>query len=129
MGEHLPTLDAFLTLGAARTVRLEPADDARALLLHLDRLNLVEIAFPAFRDGRGYSSARILRQAGYTGPLRAAGDILLDQIVYMKRCGFDTFAPDAPLDAEAVKRALNRYDAVYQRAADDAIPVWQLRHG
>jgi uncharacterized protein (DUF934 family) len=47
---------------------------------HLDRLALVEVAFPKFRDGRGYSSARILREAGYTGELRAQGDVLVDQI-------------------------------------------------
>ena len=123
------TLDAFLDQSNATAVRLEPDDDARALLPHLGRISLIEVAFPKFRDGRGYSSARILRESGYTGELRAEGNVLVDQVPLMRRCGFDSFAPDRPLDMEAVERALARYDHVYQRAADDAVPVWKLRHG
>lgn len=123
------TLDAFLGQSNATAVRLEPDDDARALIPHLDRLTLIEIAFPKFRDGRGYSSARILREAGFKGELRAQGDVLVDQIAFMKRCGFDSFAPEASLNAEAVERALSTYDQFYQRAADTAVPVWKLRHG
>jgi uncharacterized protein (DUF934 family) len=59
------TLDAFLDQSNATAVRLEPDDDARALIPFLDRLTLIEVAFPKYRD-RGYSSARILREAGYT---------------------------------------------------------------
>jgi len=127
--EPCVTLDAFLGQSNATAVRLEPDDDARALIPHLDRLTLVEVAFPKFRDGRGYSSARILREAGYTGELRAQGDVLVDQIVFMKRCGFDSFVPDAPLNQADVDAALSRYDHVYQGAADAAVPVWKLRHG
>ena len=123
------TLDAFLDQSNATAVRLEPDDDARALLPHLGRIALIEVAFPKFRDGRGYSSARILRESGYTGELRAEGNVLVDQIAFMRRCGFDSFAPDRPLDPEAVDRALARYELVYQRAADEAVPVWKLRHG
>ncbi|MEQ1687967.1 MAG: DUF934 domain-containing protein [Sphingopyxis sp.] len=129
MAEPLPALEPFLKHAKLGAVRLEPDDDARALLPHLARLTLVEIAFPTFRDGRGYSSARILREAGYAGELRAAGDVLVDQIVYLGRCGFDSFAPDALLDPDAMANALARYDVFYQRAADGALPVWKLRHG
>lgn len=122
-------LAAFLAGGNATAVRMEPADDARALLPHLGRLALVEIAFPKFRDGRGYSAARILREAGYAGELRARGDVLVDQLAFMRRCGFDAFAPDAPLDAAAAAAALGRYADVYQKAADSRSPVWALRHG
>jgi uncharacterized protein (DUF934 family) len=127
--EPAVTLDAFLDQSNATTVRLEVGEDARALIPYLDRLSLIEIAFPAFRDGRGYSSARILREAGYVGELRAAGDVLVDQIHYMRRCGFDAFAPDKPLDPAAVERALGRYFNVYQKAADGGVPAWKLRHG
>ena len=123
------TLDAFLDQSNATAVRLEPDDDARALLPQLDRIALIEIAFPKFRDGRGYSSARILREAGYTGELRAEGDVLVDQIGFMRRCGFDSFAPARPLDMAAVERALERFAYVYQPAGDGAVPVWRLRHG
>jgi uncharacterized protein (DUF934 family) len=127
--EPAVTLDAFLDQTNATAVRLEAGEDARALIPYLDRLALIEVDFPRFRDGRGYSSARILREAGYTGELRAAGDVLVDQVLFMRRCGFDAFAPDKPLDEAAVERALSRYEFVYQKAADEAVPVWKLRHG
>jgi uncharacterized protein (DUF934 family) len=127
--EPAVTLDSFLGQSNATAVRLEPDEDARELLPHLDRLALIEVSFPGYRDGRGYSSARILREAGYTGELRAAGDVLVDQIAHMRRCGFDAFAPDKPLDPAAVDRALGRYEDVYQKAADARRPVWALRHG
>lgn len=123
------TLDAFLDQSNATAVRLEPDDDARALLPHLDRLTMIEIGFPTFRDGRGYSSARILREAGYTGELRAQGDVLVDQISHMRRCGFDSFMPNVPLNPHVVQRLLSLYPHAYQAAADAAPPVWKLRHG
>ena len=122
-------LAAFLGESNATAVRIEPGEDARALLPALDRLSLVEVAFPTFRDGRGYSSARILREAGYTGELRAQGDVLVDQIAYMRRCGFDSFAANAPLNPVVVERVLSVYPEAYQPAADGAVPIWKLRHG
>jgi uncharacterized protein (DUF934 family) len=113
----------------ATAVRIEPGDDARELLSRIGQLSLVEVTFPAFRDGRGYSAARILREAGYAGELRAAGDVLVDQVPLMRRCGFDSFAPNTTLDEAVVEASLARYDHVYQAAADSAVPVWKLRHG
>jgi uncharacterized protein (DUF934 family) len=124
------TLDAFLAgQDDATSVRIEAGDDARALLPHLKHLALIEISFPSFRDGRGYSAARILREGGYRGELRAAGDVLVDQIPLMRRCGFDSFAPEAEIDAKTLAAAVARYDDVYQGAADNRAPVWKLRHG
>ncbi|MBX9881999.1 MAG: DUF934 domain-containing protein [Sphingomonas sp.] len=124
------TLDAFLAgQNNATAVRIEAGDDARALIPALDRLALIEVSFPSFRDGRGYSAARILREAGYAGELRAAGDVLVDQIAFMRRCGFDSFAPESPVDAATLAASLTRYEHVYQSAADARVPVWQLRHG
>ena len=113
----------------AGAVRVEPGDDVRALIPHLGQLRLVEIAFPKFRDGRGYSSARILREAGFGGEIRAAGDVLVDQIEFMRRAGFDAFAPVQPFDPAVVTATFERYPYVYQKAADGAVPVWALRHG
>lgn len=110
-------------------VRIDPGEDVRTLLPHLGRLKLVEIAFPKFRDGRGYSSARILREAGFDGEIRAAGDVLVDQLGFMRRVGFDSFAPDAPLDPVVVAATLARFPHVYMKAADGLAPVWALRHG
>jgi uncharacterized protein (DUF934 family) len=119
----------FLAGGNFAAVRIEPGEDVRALAAHLGRLKLVEIAFPKFRDGRGYSSARILREAGFTGEIRAAGDVLVDQIEFMRRVGFDSFAPNAPLDPAVVQATFDRYPYVYMKAADGKTPVWALRHG
>lgn len=125
--EPAVTVEAFTGQSNATAVRIEPGDDARELLPHLDRIALVEVNFPVFGDGRGYSAARILRESGYDGELRAVGDVLVDQIVAMRRCGFDSFRPDKPLDDAAVERALNRYADVYQRTIDGRSPVWAKR--
>lgn len=127
--EPVVTISAFSEQSNSSAVMIEAGDDARDLLPYLDRLALVVIDFPRFRDGRGYSSARILREAGYEGEIRAVGDVLVDQIWHMRRCGFDSFAPDSPLDPKVVEESLNRYEYVYQPAADDAVPIWKLRHG
>lgn len=128
--EPAVTLDSFLAGQTnAGSVRLEAGDDARALLPHLGQLALIEVSFPTFRDGRGYSAARILREGGYAGELRAAGDVLVDQMPFMRRCGFDSFAPEVPIDAETLRRNLERYGDHYQPAADAAVPVWRKRHG
>ena len=122
------TVDSFLDQSNANAVRIEPGDDARELLPHLDRLMLVEVNFPAFGDGRGYSSARILREAGYAGELRAVGDVLVDQLAYMWRCGFDAFEPEQQLDKDDVDAAFARWPEIYQPAADDRTPIWTKRH-
>ncbi|MCF8707752.1 DUF934 domain-containing protein [Rhizorhapis sp. SPR117] len=127
--EPTVTLESFQGQSNATAVRIEPGEDARELFPYLDRISLVEVNFPVFGDGRGYSAARILREAGYEGELRAVGDVLVDQLPHMRRCGFDSFVPDVPFDAEVVKAALERYEHVYQRSVDNRQPVWALRHG
>lgn len=128
VGHAAVTVDSFLDQANASAVRVEPGDDARDLIPHLERLALVEVNFPAFGDGRGYSSARILREAGYERELRAVGDVLVDQIAYMRRCGFDGFDPEQPLDPGDVEAALARWPEVYQPAADARAPIWAKRH-
>ncbi|RJG57201.1 DUF934 domain-containing protein [Sphingobium terrigena] len=126
--EPAVTVESFTGQSNATAVRIEPGEDARELLPHLDRISLIEVNFPVYGDGRGYSAARIVREAGYTGELRAVGDVLVDQIVAMRRCGFDSFHPAKALDDAAVERALNRYDDVYQKAIDGRAPIWAKRH-
>lgn len=127
--EPAVTMDAFLGQSNATAVRIEAGDDVAPLLGSLDRIALVEVSFPKFRDGRGYSTARILREAGYIGELRAQGDVLVDQIPLMRRCGFDSFAPEAEIDPATLAASLARYELVYQSAADSHVPVWKRRHG
>ncbi len=122
------TVNSFGEQTNAAAVRLEAGDDARELLPYLDRLKLVEVNFPSFGDGRGYSAARILREAGYQGELRAVGDVLVDQVAFMRRCGFDSFAPEVPLDPIDSENAFNRWPEVYQPTADGHQPIWAKRH-
>ncbi|RNJ62055.1 MAG: DUF934 domain-containing protein [Porphyrobacter sp. IPPAS B-1204] len=122
------TVDSALEQTNANAVRIEPGDDARLLLPFLDRLALVEVNFPSFGDGRGYSAARILREAGYAGELRAVGQVLIDQLSHMRRCGFDSFAPDKRLDEEDALRAFATWENVYQRAADRRATIADKRH-
>ncbi|QDM41653.1 DUF934 domain-containing protein [Altererythrobacter sp. TH136] len=127
--EPAVSLDAFLEQDEAVSVRIEAGEDVTVLYPHLSRVRLVEVDFPKFRDGRGFSTARMLREAGYTGEIKATGDVLVDLIFFMRRCGFDSFAPDKPIDPRDAEIALTRWDHVYVPAADDRIPIWRLRHG
>ncbi|MEO6042263.1 MAG: DUF934 domain-containing protein [Croceibacterium sp.] len=127
--EPAVSLDAFLDQSNACSVRIEAGDDVEKLYPHLERVRLVEIDFPRFRDGRGFSSARLLREAGYSGEIKATGDVLVDLIYFMRRCGFDSFAPDVPFNPADAEAAFGRYPYVYQHAEDDAVPIWKLRHG
>ena len=129
VGDPGVTVDAFGAQSNAAAVRLEPGDEARDLLPHLERLRLIEINFPVYGDGRGYTAARVLREAGYSGELRAVGDVLVDQLAFMRRCGFDAFAPEAPLDPADAQAAFERYPEVYQPTVDGRAPIWAKRHG
>ncbi|MBU6372979.1 MAG: DUF934 domain-containing protein [Alphaproteobacteria bacterium] len=117
------------TLRAARLgVRIAPADKVEALAPHLARLALIVVTFPKFRDGRGYTTARLLRERfGYQGDVRAEGDVLRDQLAFMIRCGFSSFAVKDRAPQEAVAAALRRFSVVYQPAADAAPPIWRRR--
>lgn len=99
-------LDLFLEQAAAGGsglgVLISPADDVARLAPHLDRISLVAVAFPAFNDGRAFSHASLLRtRLGFEGEIRAVGDVLIDQIPLMLRCGIDSFAVT---NATAIKR-------------------------
>ncbi|MEM8771981.1 MAG: DUF934 domain-containing protein [Pseudomonadota bacterium] len=83
--------------------------------------------FPAFKDGRAYSQARLLRDRfGYAGEIRARGDVLRDQLLFMRRCGFDAFE-FAGANADEADAALEEFSFVYQSASDESAPVWRQR--
>lgn len=113
---------------AAPDLVLAPEEDVRG---HggLGNLAVIGIDFPKWRDGRGYSSARILREMGFAGDIRAIGDLTVDQLVFLKRSGFSSLAPVRPIDPAVAAAALARFHHVYQRATDAAAPAWALRHG
>ncbi|HRK56638.1 MAG TPA: DUF934 domain-containing protein [Burkholderiaceae bacterium] len=115
------------TLPANAGVWLAPADDPAALNADFARLPLVAVDFPRFFDGRGYSTASLLRRHGYTGELRAIGEVLIDQIFHLKRVGFDSFVPREDQNAAHATAALQRYSETYQGATDNPVPLFRRR--
>lgn len=107
--------------------------DLADLVPYLDRLAAVALVFPSFRDGRAYSQARLLRERhGYDGELRATGQVLRDQFVFMLRAGFDTFEVKKDADADAFAATVKRYTVFYQPTGDGRVTAlnrrMQLRH-
>jgi uncharacterized protein (DUF934 family) len=108
---------------AALGVRLPNDREVAEIADDLPRLDAVVLEFPAFKDGRAYSQARLLRQRhGYRGEIRASGEVLQDQAIFLVRCGFDAFQVDAHT-AERWQAALRRISVVYQPASDDSTPA------
>ena len=107
--------------------------DLDDLVPYLDRLALVALVFPSFRDGRAYTQARLLRERhGFEGELRATGQVLRDQFVFMLRAGFAAFDVRKQADAEAFGEAARRYSVFYQPTGDGHLSALhrrnQLRH-
>ena len=128
-------LDDFLakTDETGLGVLINPADDVRKLEGHLDRLALVAVAFPAFNDGRAFSHASLLRaRLDFKGEVRAVGDVLIDQIPLMLRCGIDSFAVS---NATALKRLAenrlpgidNHYQPTARPSGDAGSYSWRRR--
>jgi uncharacterized protein (DUF934 family) len=95
---------------------------------YLDRLAVVVLAFPNFKDGRGYSQARQLRERyAFSGELRATGQILRDQFLFLVRAGFDALEVKKAADAEAFAATLARYSVFYQPGGDTRVAAPQRR--
>lgn len=111
-----------------RAVLLAADDDPHALADALGGLEAIAVAFTIFKDGRGFSIARILRsRLHWRGELRAVGDIARDQLNYLARCGFDVLALRDDQDADACLAAFNEFSVVYQGAADEPLPLFRRR--
>jgi uncharacterized protein (DUF934 family) len=107
--------------------------DIDDLVPYLDRVTLVALVFPSFRDGRAYTQARLLRERhSYEGELRATGQVLRDQFVFMLRAGFDAFDVKKQADAEAFGESARRYSVFYQPTGDGHLSALhrrgELRH-
>jgi len=109
-------------------VWLQSVDNPESLAGDLDRIAVIAIDFPKFTDGRGYSAARLLRERyGYQGEIRAIGDVLRDQLFFMKRCGFDAFAVKSGKDIEDALAGLRDFSETYQGAVDQPQPLFRRR--
>ena len=102
------------------------SERAEVLKDDLARLPLIAVDFPKFSDGRGYSIAYNLRmRLGYTGELRAIGDVLRDQLFYMQRVGFNAFAVRADRDVHDALKGLSDFSEPYQNAVDLKAPLFR----
>lgn len=123
---HAP---ALRTRAGALGLRLKSSESPEGVADDLDAFSLVALEFPAFRDGRAYSYARILRERyGFDGELRAVGDVLMEQLHFMLRVGFDAFELEAEDPVAAYQRALEDFSVWYQPTGDGRPTAVQLRH-
>ena len=109
-------------------IRLEPTDDPAAAAGRLAGATRVEVNFPKYGDGRGYSIARLLRERhGYRGELRAVGVVAIDLLYYMEQSGFDAFELRDGDDPEAALAAFDAFSEGYQGSAARPIPLFRRR--
>ena len=94
----------------------------------LPHLALIALEFPVFRDGRAFTQARLLRERyGFKGEIRATGDVLRDQFLFMLRSGFDAFEVKKAADADAFGQVLREFTLRYQPAADGPLHAFRSR--
>jgi uncharacterized protein (DUF934 family) len=121
---------ALLDEGRNVGVLLQADQAVEDLAYDLPRLSLVAVNFPKFRDGRGYTSARLLRERfGFGGEVRAVGVVLREQAAFFVRCGFDAFEPADGSTPQQWLAAASRFRHVYQRGADHRVPAHVERNG
>ncbi len=109
-------------------VWLAPDADPQALATDIGSLPLIAVDFPQFTDGRGYSIARLLRERyGFAGELRAIGEILRDQLFYLRQCGFNAFAVRSEGNLEDALRGLRDFSDSYQATAATPLPLFRRR--
>src|SRR3990167_4049287 len=103
-------------------LRLEADDEVAEVASDLEHFALVAVDFPKFGDGRGYSTARLLRERyGYKGELRAVGEVLRDQLQFLEMCGFDAYALRDDQDAEEALRAFADFSEAYQASVTQPV--------
>lgn len=111
-------------------VRLTAEDSLDDISAFVSHLGLIELVFPTFKDGRSFSTAvELRRKYGFNGDLRASGDILPDQALYLVRCGFSSVSVPEQFSVEQFKASLSAYSVAYQAAQSDAIPFVIGRRG
>jgi uncharacterized protein (DUF934 family) len=109
-------------------VVLSATDDPADIAADLKHLQLVAVNFATFNDGRGYSTARLLRERyGWRGELRAVGDVLRDQLFPLARCGFDAFQLKEGADIDEALAAFDDFSEAYQASVDRPLPLFRRR--
>lgn len=121
--------DALIARGAPVGVRLRSDQPPDLIAGDLEHIAVVALEFPAFRDGRAYSYARLLRERhAYTGEVRAVGEVLMEQLHFMLRTGFDAFEIEADDPLAAYRTALADFTVWYQPTGDGRRTAVERRH-
>lgn len=120
--------NALLAHNHAKGVQLAPDEFAETIASDTAKLDLIAIEFPAFADGRGYSTAYTLRnRLGFKGELRAVGDVFKDTLFYQQRSGFNAFVIRNDKNIEDALSGLKTFSQPYQGTATDDAPLYQRR--
>ena len=107
---------------------LESNEGPESIANDLKHFTIIGVNFPKFADGRGYSTARLLRERyAYRGEIRAIGDVLRDQLQNLRRCGFDAFAVREGRDLEDALRGFADFSEHYQTAVTEPQPLFRRR--
>ena len=107
---------------------LDSSEGPEAIVEDLAHFDVIAVNFPKLTDGRGYSTARLLRDRyGYQGEIRAVGDVQRDQLLYLSRCGFDAFALKEHRDPQAALAAFSEFSEAYQESVDRPLPLFRRR--
>ena len=120
--------DEILARNRPIGIWLASSEGPEAIADDLQHFAVIGVDFPKFADGRAYSTARLLRERyGYCGEIRAIGDVLQDQLFFMKRCGIDAYAVRADKDINAALAGLRVFSETYQAAVDQPQPLFRRR--
>ncbi len=126
----LAEADTLLSRDAPLGVVLETSESPEALGPHIQKLALVVLNIPHFKDGRGFSAARILRtRLGFNGEIRVTGHVLRDQFAFYKRVGVNAFELSKNLSLDEFNAALDEFTDVYQPSVDKRETIYDLRSG
>ncbi|UXY14584.1 DUF934 domain-containing protein [Chitiniphilus purpureus] len=107
---------------------LAPDDEPESLPVDPNLFGVIAVDFPVFTDGRGFSIGRLLRERhGYTGELRAVGDVFKDTLNYLWRCGFNAFAVRADKDIADALLGLDDFTEAYQVSVAHPQPLFRRR--
>ena len=122
--------EELIARNAPLGVQLAAGEGPEAVATDLDRLALVAVHFPKFADGRGLSTGRLLRERyGYKGEVRAVGDVLLDQLLFLERSGFDAYALRDDQDPQVALAAFATFSDAYQGTVSEPLPLFRRRLG